>query len=46
MITGLAFFFRQEIAGFSNVMFLSLASLIVITKQLFSVLVEEEEVSA
>ena len=36
------FFFSQEIAGFSNVMFLSLTSLMVITKLLFNVLPEEE----
>lgn len=36
------FFFSQEIAGFSNVMFLSLTSLMVIAKLLFNVLPEEE----
>ncbi len=36
------FFFSQEIAGFSNVMFLSLTSLMVVTKLLFAVLPEEE----
>ena len=46
MITGSTFFFRQEIAGISNVIFLSLVSLIVITKLLFNVLAVEEEVSA
>ena len=46
MITSATFFFRQEIAGFSNVMLLSLVSLMVITKLLFTVLQEEEEVPA
>ena len=36
------FFFSQEIAGLSNVMFLSLTSLMVIAKLLFTVLPEEE----
>ncbi len=38
------FFFSQEIAGFSNFMFLSLTSLMVITKLLFTVLPEEEQI--
>ncbi len=46
MITSATFFFCQEIAGFSNVMLLSLVSLMVITKLLFTVLQEEEEVPA
>ena len=46
MVTCSTFFFRQEIAGFSNAMLLSLVSLIVITKLLFNVLAVEEEVSA
>ena len=44
MITSSTFFFRQEIAGFSNVMLLSLVALMVITKLLFTVLGEEEGV--
>lgn len=43
MLVCSVFFFSQEIAGFSNFMFLGLTSMCVVAKMLFMVLAEDEE---